>query len=356
MKHDILFMNNSVVNTLVANDMKTIIEDVENCLSLFDKGDAINTGKLVTRWGDTPEDENKYGRINAMPGFIGGGYNVLGIKWIGSGPNNIKNGLPRASVTVVLNDAETKLPIAIADGTNISAKRTGAVGGLAIKYLARKNAETMLICGAGAQGRTQLEAALVECSTLKKIYCYDLYFDRAELFATEMTEKYGIEVIPVENLKDATEKSDIIVTVTLATDPFIEYEWIKRGALIMNMADHEVSYDCVSKADLIVCDTWEGIKHRMISTVALMYKEGLIKDKDIDSELGEIINKKKPGRENDDQIIYFNAVGMGIEDITVVAHAYKLATEKGLGVRVNYWEDDKETYYPKSMVLEESSI
>jgi ornithine cyclodeaminase len=331
-------MNNTVVNTLVANDMKKVINDVENCLSLFDKGDAINTGKLVTCKGDTPEDENIYGRINAMPGFIGGEYNVLGIKWIGSGPSNLKIGLPRASVTVVLNDADTKLPIAIADGTTVSAKRTGAVGGIAIKYLAKNNAKTMLICGAGAQGRTQLEAALVECPTLNKVYIYDLYFDRSEQFAKEMNEKHGIEVIPVKNIKDAAEDSDIIVTVTLATEPFIEYEWLKKGALVMNMADYEVSYDCVSKADLIVCDTWEGIKHRMISTVALMYKEGIIKDEDIDAELGEIINKKKSGRENDDQIIYFNAVGMGIEDITVVAHAYRLAKEKGLGVNVNYWE------------------
>jgi ornithine cyclodeaminase len=106
----------------------------------------------------------------------------------------------------------------------------------------------------------------------------------------------------------------------------------------MNMADYEVSNDCVLNADLIVCDTWEGIKNRMISTVALMYKDGLIKDEDIDAELGEIINGKKTGRENDDQIIYFNAVGMGIEDIAIVAHAYELAKEKGIGVKVNYWE------------------
>lgn len=356
MKHDILFMNNTVVNTLVANDMKIVIKDVENCLSLLDKGDAINTGKLVTCWGDTPEDENKYGRINAMPGFVGGEYNVLGIKWIGSGPNNISKGLPRASVTVVLNDADTKLPIAIADGTTVSAKRTGAIGGIAIKYLAKKNAETLLVCGAGAQGRTQLEAALVECKTLKKIYVYDLYFDRSEQFAFEMAEKHGIEVIPVMNLKEAVEDSDIVVTVTLATVPFVEYEWLKKGTLVMNMADYEVSYDCVSNADMIVCDTWDGIKHRMISTVALMYKDGLIKDEDIDAELGEIINKKKSGRKNDDQIIYFNAVGMGIEDITVVAHAYKLAKEKGLGVAVNYWEEDSEVINSKPLKLEESSI
>ncbi len=338
MKHDILFMNNTVVNTLVANDMRKVIEDVEKCLSLFEKGEAINTGKLVTCFGNTPEDENRYGRINAMPGYIGGEYNVFGIKWIGSSPSNYEKGLPRASVTVILNDPETKLPIAIADGTTVSAKRTGAVGGLAVRYLARKGSKVMLICGAGAQGRTQLEAALVECPTLKKIYVYDLYFEKSQEFAEEMSQKFGVKVIPTKDVKVATEESDIIVTVTLATEPFIKYEWLKRGTLIMNMADYEVAYDCVSNADKIVCDTWEGIKHRMISTIALMYKDGLIKDEDIDAELGEIINKKKSGRDNDEQIIYFNSVGMGILDIAVVAHAYKLAKEKGLGQIVNYWE------------------
>lgn len=338
MKHDILFMNNKLVDDLVANDMVKVIDDVENCLSLLDEGEAINTGKLVTRLGDSPEDENIHGRINAMPGYLGGKYNVFGIKWIGSGPQNYKKGLPRASVTVVLNDVDTKLPIAIADGTSVSAKRTGGVGGIAIKYLAKQNAKTMLICGAGAQGRTQLEAALQVCPSLKTIYIYDLYLERSEQFAEEMVEKYGIEVIPTPNIKGAVEVSDIIVTATLANEPFIEYGWLKKGVLLMNMADYEVSYDCVSNADLIVCDTWEGIKDRMISTVALMYKDGLIKDEDIYAELGEIINGKKVGRTDDSQIIYFNAVGMGIEDIAIVSHAYTLAKEKGLGTILNYWE------------------
>lgn len=338
MTHDILFMNDRLVNDLVANDMSKVIVEIEKCLSLLDKGDAINTGKLVTRLGDSPEDENITGRINAMPGYLGGDYNVFGIKWIGSGPQNYKQGLPRASVTVVLNDAETKLPIAIADGTTVSTKRTGAVGGIAIKHLARKGAETMLVCGAGAQGRTQLEAALVECPTLKKIYVYDLYLESSEKYAEEMIDKHGVEVIPIKDVKKAVEISDIIVTVTLANEPFIEYDWLKKGALLMNLADYEVSNECVSNADLVVCDTWEGIKERMISTIALMWKDGLIKDEDIDAELGEIINGKKNGRENDEQIIYFNAVGMGIEDIAIVARAYELAKEQGLGVKVNYWE------------------
>ena len=104
-----------------------------------------------------------------MPGYIGGEFDMAGIKWIGSGPQNYKKGLPRASVTVILNDPETKLPVCFADGTAVSTMRTGASGGVAIKLLARKDARIMTICGAGAQAPTQLEAALTVRPSIKKL-------------------------------------------------------------------------------------------------------------------------------------------------------------------------------------------
>lgn len=340
MKHDILFMNDKLVNQL-SGGMPDIIHDVERALSLLDSGEALNPEKAVMKWGKTVEDENTYGRINAMGGFVGGEYNIAGIKWIGSGPMNYKKGLPRASVTVILNDPDTKLPIAISDSTRISVMRTGATGGLAIKYLARKEPRTITICGAGAQSRTQLEAALLERPSIQKVYIYDIVSSQSEKFAKEMGVKFPVEIVIVDEkgLPAAVNDSEIIITVTLAAEPIIHGEWIKPGTLMINMADYEYTYDCVQKANKIVVDTWVNIKHRLISTVSLMYRDGLIKDEDIYAHLGEIINDKKPGRENEDEIIYFNAVGMGIEDIAVVARAYKKAKELGLGQIVNYWAE-----------------
>ena len=116
-KVDILFLNNKAIDELGGASMKDVISDVEQVYTLVEQGDVISPGKCVVRWGKTVEDENVLGRINAMPGYIGGAYNMAGIKWIGSGPMNYKKGLPRASVTVILNDPETKLPVCIADGT-----------------------------------------------------------------------------------------------------------------------------------------------------------------------------------------------------------------------------------------------
>lgn len=338
-KVEVLFLNNKAMEETGVLDMQKAIKDVEAVYMLNAKGEVISPGKCVVRWGKTVEDENVLGRINAMPGYVGGEYDMAGIKWIGSGPMNYKKGLPRASVTVILNDPDTKLPVCIADGTAVSTMRTGASGGVAIKLLAKSNASVMTICGAGAQAPTQLEAALIARPTINKLFVYDIKLENAQRFVNFVNEKYPqINAIATLDIESATKESDIIDCVTLASEPFIKGAWLKKGALVMNMADYEVDNDCVKKADKIVVDYWEGIKHRMISTVALMWKDGLVQDSDIHAELGQILCGFKTPRENDDEIIYFNAVGAGILDIAVVARCYLTAKENGKGIVLPFWE------------------
>ena len=339
MKADLLFLNNKAMEELGVLDMPAVMRDVEQVYMLNRKGDVIAPGKCVMRWGKTVEDENVLGRINAMPGYIGGEYDMAGIKWIGSGPQNYKRGLPRASVTVILNDPDTKLPVCVADGTAVSTMRTGASGGVAIKLLAKSDAESMLICGAGAQAPTQLEAAMIARPSLGTLYIYDIVPASGERFAAFVREKYPtLTVIPTMDVEAAARASDIIDCVTLASEPFIKGAWLKRGALVMNMADYEVDNECVARADKVCVDYWENIKHRMISTVALMWRDGLFKDEELHAELGEILMGEKAPRENDDEIIYFNAVGAGIMDIAVTARCYRNALKTGKGITLPFWE------------------
>ncbi len=336
----ILFLNNKDMYELGAHDMEAALKDDEQIYSLYSKGETIIPSKVVLRFGKTIEDEAVNGRINAMPGYAGGPYDIAGIKWIGSGPQNYKKGLPRASVLNILNDIETKLPVCIADGTVVSAKRTGAAGGTGIKYLSKKTAKTMTICGAGAQSRTQLEAAKIVRPTIKKVYIYDLFFDRAEAFADEMGKKYSdLEIIPVkeEGLPEAVADSDIVDTVTLADRPIIQAEWLSKGTLLVQMAGYEATYECAKKADKIVVDFWGAVKHRMASTLAFMWRDGELKDTDITAEVGQIINGEKPGRENDDEIIYYNTVGAGVLDLAITYRCYKKALEEKKGLWIPYW-------------------
>ncbi len=340
MNVDVLFLNNVDMSAAGVGDMHAALYDVERAYVLFEEGDVNVPGKVVMRFGKTKKDEVTNGRINCMPGFIGGEYNMAGVKWIGSGPQNYKLGLPRASVTLVLNDPETKLPVCFADGTEVSAKRTGASGGVAMKYLSKENSRVLTICGAGVQSRTQLEAAVIVRPSLEKVYIYDLYLDRAEAFAEEMSAKYPqLKIIPVEleQLPDCVSESDIVITVTLTLEPIIKAKWVTRGTLLINMAGYEMEYGCITMADKVVVDFWDTVKHRLSSSVARMYDEGLFTDDGISAEIGEIVAHKKSGRDNDDQIIYFNAVGAGILDFAVAIRCYRKAKEQDLGTVLPYW-------------------
>ncbi len=338
MEIGMLFLSNKQMDELGANDMSLVMHDVRRVLEMHENDELISPGKVVLRWGKTLEDENTLGRINAMPGYVGGEYDMAGIKWIGSNPGNYQLGLPRATVTVILNDPVTKLPVAVADGTAVSAKRTGAVSGLAIDKLAKKDVKAITIVGAGAQSRTQLEAALIVRPDIEKIYISDIMPERAEEFAKEISAKYGKTVIPIENAKEASLESEILITATIAAEPIVDGSWLHKGQLAINLSDYEFTYESVEKCDKIYVDTWDGVKHRKVSTVALMYADGVIGDDAITGELGAVLLGKTPGRENDDELIYFNSVGMGAEDIAVVTRCYKKALELGIGTKVAYWE------------------
>lgn len=198
----------------------------------------------------------------------------------------------------------------------------------------------MTICGAGAQAPTQLEAALLARPGIRTVYIYDIRIANAQRFADYVARNYPyLQTIPTLDVEKAARNSDIIDCVTLASEPFVKGEWLKKGCLVMNMADYEVDKECVKRADKLVVDYWDSVKHRMISTVALMWRDGLVKDEDIHAELGEILIGRKAACENDEEIIYFNAVGAGILDIAVTVRCYREAIKKSMGTELSFWEE-----------------
>ena len=141
-------------------DMALAVDDIEEVFRLHARGDYVLPTKAVLRWGDVASEMSR-GRINAMPGYVGGRFDMAGVKWIASFPANIDRGMPRASGVTILNDPATGVPVAVIDGTLISAMRTGAVSGVASRHLAREDAGVVGIIGAGVQSRTQLMAITV---------------------------------------------------------------------------------------------------------------------------------------------------------------------------------------------------
>ena len=341
-KLEILFLSKRQVEAMGVGNMSTVMEVVEEVLSLFNKGDHISPYKVVMRKNDDPEEENISGRINAMPGYVGGSFDMAGIKWIGSNPHNHEIGFPRATALVILNHPVSKIPLAVMDGTQISAMRTGAVSGVAVKYLAVKDAKVITVVGAGVQGRTQLEAAVVGRPSLKTAYVYDINMNASNAYAKEMSAKLGIQVIPAEGfagVEEACRKSDVIITASQGTEPLVQADWVKPGALCICIAGNEFTRAVAEKSSKIVVDTWEGLKHREPENIPTRFPDRVLKKDAVDAELGEVINGTKPGRENDKENIFVSTVGMGIEDVAVATRIYRDAQKQGVGTTLTYWED-----------------
>ena len=132
------------------------------------------------------------------------------------------------------------------------------------------------------------------------------------------------------NMEAAMRDSDILVTATSAQAPLLKADWIKEGAFYSHIGGWEDEYAVVQKADKIVCDDWQTVKHRT-QTVSRCYKDGVIGDSDIYANIVELLDGSKPGRENEKEFIYFNAVGLAYTDISIAYAMYTRAREAGKG-------------------------
>lgn len=339
MSVEMLYLSQEDVIRCGGMSMEKAIEDLEEVFRLYDKGDYLLPGKIVMKRPE-PDAEETTGRINAMPGYVGGRFGLPGIKWIGSGPQNpFKYGLPRGSAVIVLNDPETKLPIAIMDGTLISAIRTGAVTGVCAKYMAPSNSRTVGLFGAGPQCKTQLMALKATLPQLEKAYVYDLSHKRSEEFAAEMSEKLHMDVQAADDRLATIESGDILVTATTATEPIIHGAEIRKGVYVAHLGDNEVDEDLILRADKVVIDDWETDKHRMGDTMAYMFRDGKIDDSRIDASVSDLVTGRKSGRDNDDQLTYSCNVGLGLYDVAIAARIYQYAKENGIGQKLKLWDE-----------------
>lgn len=326
---EFLYLNQKDV-MLTGVDMAVAIESVEDAFRHFVAGKTILPYKTVVDLG-----EIERGRGNAMPGYVGGDYEALGIKWIAGFPQNpSRHGLPRATGFFILNDSWTGIPLAVMDCTWLSALRTGAVTGAGAKFLARQDSESVAIIGAGVQGRTQLEALIVALPGIKTVRAFDINRETSETFAEDMAEAFGLDVTAVDSAEEAVVDADIIVTVTVANEPIVKDAWLKPGSFFSAVGSYqEEEFEAVLNSDLIVVDDTETVEHRGTPVIALMLANQMIERERV-LDLGPIITGDVPGRTNETQRVFFSPIGMGIHDICLCHKVYHAAKEKGLGTRL----------------------
>jgi len=295
-------------------------------------------------------------RYMAMPAYVGGRYNVCGVKWYGSNVTNPKQrGLPRSILLVCLNDSVTGEPLAIMSANLLSAMRTGCVPGVATKYLAKKDAESVGVIGCGVISRACARGILVNMPNVKRMYLNDIVRASAESFAEELSKEFDVEMIITDNLKDAVVDSDVISVAAAGPVPVvIDKSWLKPGCLFTATGHAELSEECWEE-NQVIFDYWpmhhlwmeEGKMHpdgiestRTWAPSYQMFKlleEGKAHEEDLIS-LSDVVVGKVPARKSEDDKIIFISGGLPVEDVTWGYTLYEEAIKQGLGQELKLWD------------------
>jgi ornithine cyclodeaminase/alanine dehydrogenase len=265
--------------------------------------------------------------IHAMPAYIPS-LKSAGIKWVSGYPENYKLGLPYITGLLILNDAETGIPLAVMDCAWITAYRTGAATGLSAKYLARKESEVAGILACGVQGRTNLEA-LACLFPLKRVYAYDLLPDVQEKYIAEMKAKFSFEIIGVKEPKQAVVESDLVVTsgpILKHPTPAIEKDWLKPGAF-GSAVDFDSYWTGAALAQMDHISTDDHAQFQYYKSVGYFQQTP-----DPYADLGEIVAGLKPGRQSDKERTLAINLGLAMDDMAVAPEIYRRARDKGIGM------------------------
>lgn len=279
---------------------------------------------------------SKYnGDLRTMPSYLEK-LDVSAVKIVNVHPDNPrKYNLPTVIATIVLIDPKNGAPLAIMGGTHITAMRTGAAGGIAAKYLARKDSRVVGLVGAGTQAKTQLMGLLSLYGKLEEVRVWSRTEKTRDAFNAEMEPRCGdvTKIIPVENVREAVEGADIVVTTTPSRKPLVLSEWVSSGIHFNCIgADapgkEELDPKILKKAKIVV-DDWEQASHGGEINVPLA--QGIITKENVWAEICEVVGGLKPGRSSSDEITVFVSTGLAIQDAVTANLAYKKALEKNLG-------------------------
>jgi len=335
---EFLYLSQEDVVAAGGLDMDGTLATVEEAFRLWGIKDIVQPIKTTIRWGP-PGTENTRGRIIAMAAHVGGAVDMAGVKWIPSMPMNPgQRGLPRACALIILSDPHTGLPLAVMDGTVISAMRTGAATGVAAKYLARQNTSILGLVGAGVQNRTQLLALCRVLPRLAEVRLFDVRPERAGAFRDEMQSQVGPPIRVERSAREAIDGADAFVTATVSGEAYVEADWVKVGAFHSEISSWDTHLRTVAGYDKIVVDDWQSIRHGGKHVSARAVKEGVIPETRIHGELGEIVARNKPGRETDTERILFNPIGMPVNDVSEATRIYRIAKAMGVGRPLPLWE------------------
>ncbi len=247
---------------------------------------------------------------------------------------------PATRFLVLLYDTASGDLLAMIEADRLGQIRTGAATGVATKYMARSDAKTLALFGAGWQAETQA-LAVAAARPLERIRVYSRTPERRADFVRRMKTAIQAEIAPADSPEQALEGADIVVTATTSRTPVFDGRLLAPGTHINAVGSNalsraEVDITTVSRASRIVVDSLEQSRLEAGDLLAPVEARKLRWEQA--HELREVVAGRRPGREKPEEITLFKSNGMALEDVAAASLVYEQARRQGMGREISLWE------------------
>ncbi|WP_456079889.1 ornithine cyclodeaminase family protein [Mogibacterium sp.] len=311
-------------------DMNDAIDSNIEAYKIFSSGNAVVPLRQVIA-----ADEGR-GNFAFMPAYSSK-LGAAGIKIVNIFPGNRERGQATTIGQVLLMDDKNGEVLALMDGSFITKFRTGAASGAAFKLFARNDSKIGCLIGTGGQADCQLEAMLAACD-LDEVRIVARDFAKTEKFTEEMAERFkdsGTKLIAYDDANEAVDGADVIVVVTVSTEPVFDANRVKKGAVVSGVGSYtaemnEIDPKLFKLADKIYFDSKDACIAES-ADIQIPLREGLVSLEGLTGDIGEYALGEISGREADEEIIIFKNVGLGILDLVIAKLIYEKAKNRKIG-------------------------
>jgi ornithine cyclodeaminase len=275
------------------------------------------------------------GLLGAMPAYVPA-LGALVSKLVSVFPRNADTAIPTHQAVIGVFDSETGSPLALLDGTEITAVRTGACSALSARLLARDQASVLAIVGTGVQARSHARA-LMHVRPINEVLIAGRDRGKAEVLAAELRDELGVSARAVDSYQEAIEQADVVCATTHSLEPVVQRGWLSPGTHVTsvgyNPAGREL--DDLTVVDALVCvESRRAVlapppagSNDLIEPIRV----GLITPDHVHAELGELVSGAKPGRTSDEQLTLYKSVGVAVQDAAAASLVLARARELGVG-------------------------
>jgi ornithine cyclodeaminase/alanine dehydrogenase-like protein (mu-crystallin family) len=314
--------------------------DVRQTLTVAEAVDLAEKGIKADAAGQVVGDKfymnvGEAGFIKPFSGYLAG-EELAFVKTFSFFPDNPERyGHTTTSSMVLLFDAETGLPVCLMEGGRVTALKTGASSAVTAAGLARPDAATVTIFGAGTLGRMHLRA-LTHRFSLRRAYVVDILPQAAEAYVAELGPEmdFPVQAVSLDDRERAVREADVIFTVTTGDQALVEWDWLRPGAFVGRLGSYqEVALEVITKADKVIVDNWRYVRPR-IPELRMLAQEGQFGPGDVHAEWPDVVGGRRPGRESPGEVIVYIALGIWGEYAAILPEVYRRAVALGLGQRL----------------------